>query len=168
MDDGQRQVWDQQPNEPRAAYVRFVVFRSLGPCRSVALAAEVAASNLNAAIQTQSGPKRRKNPKKSETISIRQWYDDSSEWNWSERACAWDLHVFAESCEQVQAAMTDLMRQIACKALESIVKGSAPANWPQILQTFEVLACHAPTHNPAANLAARPEDKGKTGPRLVG
>jgi hypothetical protein len=127
--------WDQQPDEPKEAYVRFLCFRNLGPCRSVALAAQSAAAPVEAA----SG----KNRKKTKPQSIRKWYDDSSEWNWFDRAGDWDIQELFKSGERIQAAMSDLMLALACGALQ-VAKLKRPTTFIQSLGVFKELVAHVP------------------------
>ncbi len=64
--------WEQRRGEPATAYTRFVTYRSLGPARSLAQAAEQCGVSLGRLKQL------------------------SSEWNWHSRAAAWDRHCYLQ------------------------------------------------------------------------
>ncbi len=68
-----RHPWDRQPEEPPRHYERFLVYRRLGPKRSV-----------RKAVETQNLPKKDRN-------GVRQyWSDIATQWKWVARAHAWD------------------------------------------------------------------------------
>src|SRR5579871_3562506 len=81
--------WDQQPEEPDAAYARFLVYRNLGPSRSID-AAYHSAGAINAEA------KRSKAKRASST-----WFLEASQWNWQARAEAWDVFMLLASGQRV-------------------------------------------------------------------
>lgn len=74
-------IWSQQEGEPSLWYGRFLVYLRLGTKRSV-----------NAVF------KKENNKKQQKTTSFPGpgWYDAEKEWNWKERAKAYDEYVRAE------------------------------------------------------------------------
>src|SRR5262249_5670477 len=75
--------WDQRPDEPDPAFVRFLIYRDLGPGRSLIQAYLAFLRLLDGSTE---GVERRSIPG--------QWYRDSRQWEWVRRARAWDVEVF--------------------------------------------------------------------------
>jgi hypothetical protein len=119
-------IWDQLPNEPDAAYNRFLVYRNLGPGRS-----------LQSAWAAQNGTKR----KKSERMSG-QWRDDSAAHRWVERANAWDGYQLQQAGAATVHNWINILSGIAGKTLEAINEGVKPDNWSGVIQSAQVLGAH--------------------------
>jgi hypothetical protein len=76
-------IWDQLPGESDAAYARFLVYRNLGPARS-----------LDKAYTAQHDDKASKGVKRRQVSG--QWYRDSVEHEWRRRAERWDISNMRE------------------------------------------------------------------------
>ncbi len=81
-------AWDRQQDEPNLWYERFVIFRDLGPDRS-----------LEAAYQAYEAEKQQKAAKSSNSASPPKmrpkrpsgaWYENCNKWQWRERAELYD------------------------------------------------------------------------------
>lgn len=70
----EREAWEQLEGEPNLWYGRFALYRLLGPKRSLRLA------------HRQEVTKSRQKPQ----YLPGSWHDASQQWNWRERAEAWD------------------------------------------------------------------------------
>src|SRR5512139_1011766 len=104
----ERRPWDQLPDEPSAAYARFLVYRNLGAARSV-----------DAAYHT--GPSEAKRGKARRASS--QWFEDSVHYQWPERAAAWDIENLTTLGHTVVVKFINILEGIAARALESIHTG---------------------------------------------
>lgn len=114
----ERKAWEQQEGEPDAAYARFLVYRNLGPARS-----------LDDAYRASRGiaPKRTKTPQVSG-----QWKDDSARWKWVERATAFDVEMFAALGVQVVARFYKSLDIISRKSLVNLMDESVkPKGWSE-------------------------------------
>ena len=98
MSDQPGKAWDQQPGEPAAAYARFLVYRGLGPCRS-----------LDKAARAYGGSKGR---------APGNWFREAAAWKWQERAQAWDIATFAEVGKRAVVAYLALIEGIATRAID--------------------------------------------------
>lgn len=76
--------WDRLPGEGTRAYHAFLIYRDLGPARTLEEVYRVVQET------TKSKRSRGKSPTTHASGRINGW---SSSWNWVERARAWDRHV---------------------------------------------------------------------------
>lgn len=84
-------LWDQLPGESSKAYAAFVIYRDLGPRRSIEEASRLYHDRPN------SSPRRRR-----ASGQIRHW---AERWNWPARAVAWDQSLeVAKRDKQIEAA----------------------------------------------------------------
>src|SRR5262245_50270979 len=93
--------WERQPGESATAFAAFVIFRDLGPRRSLDEASRIYHRKPGQEPeQNQTGPKKRKSGQ------IRLWYQ---RWRWRARAEAYD----AELDRQQRAAQEAVRREMA-------------------------------------------------------
>lgn len=123
-----RKPWDRMDDESSAAYARFLVYRNLGPSRSVDKAYKSIA------------PKRVKSRRASG-----QWDSDSAQYNWEERAHAWDIENLTEVGQRVVVKFVDVLELAAQQLLESILSGRIkPKTWAEVTQAINVLGNFVP------------------------
>jgi hypothetical protein len=119
-------IWDQLPNEPDAAYNRFLVYRNLGPSRS---------------LQSAWDAQKVSNRGKSGRVSG-QWQKDSADYQWVERANAWDGYQLQQAGAATVHNWINILSGIAGKTLEAINEGVKPDNWSGVIQSAQVLGAH--------------------------
>jgi hypothetical protein len=140
--------WEQLPNEPNASYVRFLAYRNLGPCRSIQRAAALASGK-------PTGATRAKKVKKSETITpVATWYNDSSAWNWKDRAERWDIDRLNDAAERVESAISELIIRLSQKATEALDTDVLPKTFSAVLHAFKELSPHVPQNAGSIGVAS--------------
>ncbi len=126
-----RQQWEQLEGEPDAAYARFLVYRNLGPARS-----------LDAAYQLVAGhaAKRRKTPRVSG-----QWQDDSVRFGWVERAAAWDIYTLTAVGMQAVIKWVNALDQAIEQTLIHLKAGThKPRTWKETIDAVVALGNFIP------------------------
>jgi hypothetical protein len=119
--------WDRQENEPKATYVRFLLYRDLGPTRTVEAAYE---KFLGEKAAGKSG----------ETLSVSgQWWKDCSTYNWTDRAQAWDIHIFSKVGREAAVALGHYVRELATRGLRMLKRSPGPESWKEHLETIHAL-----------------------------
>jgi hypothetical protein len=91
---GNRPIWAQQEGETAESFAAFVVYRDLGPARSLAKAQRLKG-------KPQKDPKRATG-KRGASGCMKRW---SRRWNWGDRATAWDAMLEATRTTAVVAAV---------------------------------------------------------------
>jgi len=121
--------WEQLPGEPDTAYVRFLIYRDLGPSRSI--------DSAYAAATAGSAP----NGTKAHRRANGQWKHDSAEYHWPERARAWDIAVLSELVPETASLIFTTINEAARVTLEKLREGKLkPRTWPQLLESVTILA----------------------------
>lgn len=114
--------WEQLENETPEAYTRFLVYRNLGPGRSIA-----------AAYKAVKGGKKRE--------PSGQWERDSVAYNWPDRAARWDVAQLSELVPEATANIFKAISETARIALRELESGRLkPANWAELKETVTLLA----------------------------
>jgi hypothetical protein len=136
--------WDQQPDEPDAAYARFLLYRNLGPSRSI----DAAYRLLH---PTKNGEKGRRNAHGS-------WHQEGQAFRWTERASAWDIHYLQTAGSIAIARFIALLSELAVRALRALEESDArPETWQDVLDTVQTLGQYLP---PETLLAVARRDAG--------
>jgi hypothetical protein len=131
MTDEQKAPWDQLEGEPSPAYARFLVYRNLGPGRSLERAYQAFLST----IYQESAENRRKPPQLSG-----QWSDDSSRYGWVARAAAWDIEMLATAGEQIVINFIEAVRALSQKAVEALSRPEVkPDDWRDLLEAIRIV-----------------------------
>lgn len=117
--------WDRQPGEPAAAYARFLIYRNLGPGRT-----------LNAAYWVYTGAPegtaRRPAPGS--------WHRDSAMWNWPSRASDWDVTNLWDMGREIVITYFAAYKTLTDRTLETLTNpDTRPANWRDVLETLSLL-----------------------------
>lgn len=115
--------WDQRKGESGEAYNRFLIYRNLGPARTLDAAYRLFAG-------AEDGGKRQ---------APGCWWEEYREREWRERATAWDLHNLKEHGRDAALAFVAAIRDVAMRALESLATDMRPASWDELLETMRVL-----------------------------
>jgi hypothetical protein len=134
-------LWDQQEGEPDAAYAHFLIYRNLGPGRS-----------LDAAYVTANPAARRSKTQQGRAAG--NWGAESSRWHWVERADAYDVHVAILVGERAIAAQLALVDTLTPRA-QQVAATCEPQTWRELLDTLDVLRDAIP-EVAVATLLARP------------
>jgi hypothetical protein len=130
--------WDRQTGEPPAAYARFLIFRALGPARS-----------LGGAYGVYLGEPDAKRP------APGRWRRDSVRWSWQERAVAWDIDQLSTQGIAAIAAFVAAVNKASLCLLEAMFDPNIRiADWGQIAELLEVIGRHVPTELVAKAAAA--------------
>lgn len=119
--------WEQLTDEPAAAYARFLIYRNLGPGRT-----------LDAAYAANS-PKARKG-KKRQGIAPGQWTKESSDFEWRARATAWDIEQLQNIVPGAIVSVFGAIDEFALVTLRALQSGSMrPRTWAQLMSAMGVL-----------------------------
>lgn len=141
------QLWDQQPGEPDAAFKRFLVYLYLGPGRT-----------LNSAY-------RRSVPASDRVESRRAtgtWHADSRQWNWMQRADAFDIYNLRRHGQRAIIAYVRRICRLSDK-LDRALRKIKPETWEECLETHRVIGQDIAAEDIAA-LAARGDAAGDDAP----
>src|SRR5262245_42296347 len=103
-------AWEQQPDESSAAFGAFVLFRDLGPRRSL----DEAARRYHARPESDPNP-RPDGRRKGASGRIREW---AEKYHWRERTRAWDEEVDRQVREAQVEAVKAMHRRHAEEAVE--------------------------------------------------
>lgn len=117
--------WDQLENEPDAAYTRFLVYRNLGPTRSIEKAYLAFTASNRVKSRRASG----------------QWLNDSSTYNWQERSSKWDASQLINAVPEAATTIFNLIAEVARTSLEQVQNGELrPTTWEQLHEMVVTLA----------------------------
>lgn len=134
------QVWEQQSDEPVSAYKRFLIYRSLGPARSVERAYEVYArsrANSRPCAPRVDGAE----APTSGRIRSGTWLANSLRWRWRDRADAWDATMLTQTVPEAMAAIFGSIGELARVTLETLVgRELRPTSWGQLVEAVSTLA----------------------------
>jgi len=126
----EKHPWDQQPDEPDEAYGRFLIYRGLGPGRSVQRSYQ---TYLNTFRNAGGRPKTPQVPG--------HWSDDSARWRWVDRAHAWDVHVLREFGERLAVRFVGALDAVAGKVVEALARSSCrPKQWKEVLDALDIIS----------------------------
>ena len=115
-----KRPWDPKRGEPKSSYARFLIYRNLGPCRTVTAAYQVV--------------------KKGAERCPGQWQRDSTKWSWNERAAAWDIAVLSDTGKDVIVGFVNSLRALSRKTLAALAETDIkPASWASVLGAINVL-----------------------------
>ncbi len=130
--------WDQQPNEPEAAYARFQIYLNLGRGRS-----------LQQAYDAQRSAKDRKKPR---TKSISgTWGADCSKYHWVERALAKDIDDLTGKGYDTVIDFVNSLAILANKTVKALANEKVqPRSLKSILELVNVLGSYIPAETVAA------------------
>jgi hypothetical protein len=99
------QPWDRLPGEPAAAYARFLVYRNLGPART-----------LERAYAAYAGvPEGTERP-----LVPGRWRKDSAAWRWVERSREWDIVMLSQAGREAVAAFAAAVQQVSERLLAAV------------------------------------------------
>src|SRR5262249_23003738 len=105
--------------------LRFEIFRSLGPARTLALAY---VTYCNRASKGCAGR------------IPGQWHRDSSKYRWVDRARDFDLHILAEHGRDVAITFLELMRELSQRTLRAVVERNySPSTWEDAVKALDAL-----------------------------
>jgi hypothetical protein len=121
-----RPPWERRPGEPKTAYARFLIYRNLGPARSLAEAQKLAT-------------KSHKKP----TKVAGSWSDESARWGWVERAHDWDISRLAQQGEEAVVVFIALVRLAVQQSLAAL-KTMQPKTWQELLNAIQLLSSFIP------------------------
>lgn len=127
----ERKPWEQLPEEPDAAYTHFLIYRNLGPARSLDAAYRVfkGATKRGKRLQAPSG-----------------WGRESAQYDWVSRAAAWDVDVLVEHGRDTVVAFVESLRAIAFKSLRVLEdERIKPKSWAAALEAVSLLGGFIPS-----------------------
>src|SRR5262245_21439242 len=145
--------WDQRPGESSAAYRRFLIYRDLGPGRSLR-AADRAARRGREPYTKRHG----------NTRCSGQWSDDCRHFDWVARAHAWDVHQLAAHGQAAVVAFVHALEAATAKLLQGIDRLKGPANWKEVTASLLVLSSVIPAETIEALAAQRERAGAGAGP----
>src|SRR5262245_47569840 len=145
--------WDQRPGESSAAYRRFLIYRDLGPGRSLR-AADRAARQGREPYTKRHG----------KTRCSGQWSDDCRHFDWVTRAHAWDVYQLATHGQTAVVAFVSALEAATRKLLERLERVKGPATWKEITEAMLVLSECIPAETLEAVARLGRDSAGKADP----
>lgn len=120
------EIWEQQESESNEAYARFLVYRNLGVSRSVQMARKLTA----------------KKGEKGRSGAIER---ESADFNWQERASAWDIFNLEQSGRNTVVAFIGALEKLAYKSLQALDNDKIhPENWEEVVKAVNILGGFIP------------------------
>lgn len=122
-------LWSQLQDESDTAYIRFLIYRDLGPARSI-----------DAAYAAHQGEEAAKGSKRQQRAPG-QWTNDSAQYRWPERARAWDRALLVDLVPEAAGMIFHAVNETARATLQQLQSGKLrPRTWPQLMGTVTILA----------------------------
>ncbi len=138
-----KKAWEQQAEEPGEAYVRFLIYRNLGPSRTLNAAYALASKKVS------KGAKRRRSPI-SPKRAPGQWERNSAAYHWHERAIAWDIEMLSTHGIQTVTRFLEALDVISQKALLKLKENKTkPRSWQDVLAVITLLGTFIPAETVA-------------------
>ncbi len=135
----EKHPWDQLKEEDAAAYARFLMYRNLGPTRTIDLAYALARE-----------AKRGKGKQTSKRASG-EWMRNSTNFDWPMRASAWDVAMLAEVGKKVVVHYVHALERAALKTLAVLEDPKVkPRGWGGAIEAINVLGGFIPAETIAA------------------
>ncbi len=124
----ERKAWQQLAGESNEAYARFLVFRDLGPARTVFLAY---ASSRPGAPKTENGP----------ALGVpRIWWENYRVFQWKHRAAAWDVTQMVNAVPESATTILKLIGETARACLAQVENGNIkPQNFTELKDMVVIL-----------------------------
>jgi hypothetical protein len=145
--------WEKKDGEPDEAYARFLMYRGLGPGRSVLAAYNLFTRTFRNAAQ---------NSPKTPTQVPGHWSDDCARWSWVDRAHAWDVHVLHTHGERLSVLWVGILTLAAEKCAQKLAQpGCRPKDFMQAVSVIDKLSAFL---TPDAIKSLQP-DHGPAGPK---
>src|SRR5262249_19161052 len=132
-----KQPWDRRRGESNSAYAHFLLYRNLGPARSIdrAYAAYQATSEVNDIATDEDAARRGKTRR-----APGNWWKEAAAYEWESRAAAWDVAVLADTGRRAVAAFCALVEQTSLRCLAAVLNGEiAPEDWTKLIKTIRTL-----------------------------
>lgn len=150
--------WDQLEDEPPEAYVRFLIYRNLGPARTVDLAYSAYLAQMPSepsAAAKRRGGKKPPGPK-AQSRATGVWWADSSAYDWKNRATAWDVYHFANVVPDGAIAIMSVVAETAKVALRALEAGTLrPRTWGELIDGVQLLTSFVSADTVSHLLAGR-------------
>ncbi len=133
-DESKRVIWEQREGESNAAYARFLMYRNLGPTRSIDAAYR----------QHQSGRAKATKSRKKPYVPG-QWIDDAARFDWVERASAWDIAILNDVGRAVVVKFIHALERSYDKLLAALNDERVkPRTWEQVIESLTILGAFVP------------------------
>ncbi len=131
--------WEKLPDEPDEAYVRFMTYCALGPGRSMD-----AAYRLQNPVAAKSGKSRSKKPV-DERRASGQWWQNSVEFRWTERAAAYDIDMLTAVAQKAVARYVSAVDLALGKILSALLDEKIkPRSWNQTIESLTIVGSFIP------------------------
>jgi hypothetical protein len=133
MESDDLHYWDQLPGEAGAAYARFLIYRNLGPARSLQSAYQAYADSG----KVQKGSKK--------LHASGQWQKDAKQFEWAERAQAWDIHMLTHQGREVVLNFIAGLQKLSQKALAALSdENIKPSDWHSVVNAINTIGNFIP------------------------
>ncbi len=141
---GEPKPWAQQPDEPGAAYARFLTYLHLGRTRTLEAAI--------AAWRSANPAKKREKTRAPSKASISgTWAAESSRYEWVARARAWDIEMMVDLGYDTVVDFVNTLSLLASKTLRAAASQQVrPRGLKTILQLVNLLGSFIPAETVAA------------------
>src|SRR5262245_39637721 len=130
MDTDLREPWHRLDDESDSSFVRYLIYRNLGPGRSLQLGAEVYYSSQH------------DDPERTKTSQAPggHWKEESARHNWVKRARAWDVAMLSVHGMDAVNAFVVCLERAAEKAAQALDRLEGPQDWAEVLSSLQVLS----------------------------
>ena len=124
-----RDPWDRIEGESQEAYVRFLVYRNMGPRRTLDKAYRKFLREFYDGVEVHE-----------KTRAPGSWQDDSVGHFWGERASAWDIRNLSAYGTKVAALHCEAVARLAAKTLRALAQTDpGDPGWRDILEGMKVV-----------------------------
>jgi hypothetical protein len=137
-----KQPWERRRGESAAAYARFLLFRNLGPARSLDAAYQAYVATAETAdsptdSEVGKGDKKRRAPGS--------WQKEAVAQSWADRAAAWDVAMLSDLGRATVVSYCSVLERIGTRGLVAVVDNEiAPKSWHEILEALQVIGTMLP------------------------
>jgi hypothetical protein len=120
----QRELWEQLPDEPTAAYARFLVYRNLGSGRTLDAAYAVYSSLPQPSAAPRPAPGN--------------WNRQSVRWRWVERCGLWDVEQMVQHGRRIVLRQIEAAELLSAKMV-AMLKQTEPKDFGEAMKVFALL-----------------------------
>ena len=147
--------WDQIVGESNEAYARFLVYRNLGPTRSLAVAYAytytLGSPKATKRVKSRRSAKATKSSKSLVSTKVSgQWNKDSSQFQWQARATAWDIEMLTQVGQQTVVKFVTLLDDAVLMTLKHLKETKRkPRTWLDLFNAIKILGDFIPAETVA-------------------